>query len=123
MSKVFLCASDPAYADNLDKKSPQAGCLFRLFGGPIDWKAGKQKTIATSTTEAELLAISSTTRESYWWQRLFRDIGLVLDYADVSMKCDNAQTVGLLTKEEPELNSNNGTHAPRLDVNEPERAC
>jgi hypothetical protein len=34
------------------------GYVMKLFGGPIDWKSRKQSTVATSTTEAELLAPS-----------------------------------------------------------------
>ena len=32
--------------------------------------ASKQKTVTTSTTEAELLALSHTTKDFYWWRRL-----------------------------------------------------
>ena len=55
--EAFLCASDAAFADNPDRKSSE-GYLCKLFGAAIDWKASKQATITTSTTEAELLAIS-----------------------------------------------------------------
>ena len=100
-SEAFLCASDAAFADNVDRKSTE-GFLFKLFGGPIDWRASKQKTITTSTTEAELLALSHTTKEFYWWKRLFKDIGLDLeDEGTTPVLCDNQQTVGLLQKEQP----------------------
>ena len=55
------------------------GFLFKLFGGPIDWKACKQKTVTTSTTKAELLALSHTAKDYLWWKRLFADIGLDLE--------------------------------------------
>jgi hypothetical protein len=63
---MFTSASDTTYADNLDRKSSK-GYIFSLFGGPIDWKAGKQKTIITSTTKAELLALSRAAKEIRWW--------------------------------------------------------
>lgn len=44
-------SSDAAFSDNQDRKSSD-GYLFSLFGGPIDWKAGRQKTVTTSNTEA-----------------------------------------------------------------------
>ena len=34
-----------------------------LFGGAIDWRASKQKTVTTSSTEAELLALSNAASE------------------------------------------------------------
>ena len=63
-SEVFTCASDAAFADNQDRKSSD-GYLFKLFGGPVDWRAGKQKTVITSSTEAELLSLTQTAKESY----------------------------------------------------------
>lgn len=33
--------------------------------GVIDWKASKQKTVTTSSTEAELLAVSTTAKENH----------------------------------------------------------
>jgi IS30 family transposase len=96
--EVFMCASDAAYGDNEDRKSTE-GYLCKLFGGPIDWKASKQKTVTTSTTEAELLALSEAGKQTFWWKRLFNAIGLDLGH-DMSIQCDNSQTVDLLVKEE-----------------------
>ncbi|OKO99429.1 Retrovirus-related Pol polyprotein from transposon TNT 1-94 [Penicillium subrubescens] len=72
------CPDDPAlytdnhvsFADNPDRKSSE-GFIFCLFGGPIEWKSRKQKTITISTTEAELLAISHAAKQLYWIKRLF----------------------------------------------------
>ena len=64
---VFLCSSDAAFADNADWKSSY-GFLFKLFGGPIDWKVMKQKMVMTSSIEAELLALSNIAKEVLWWQ-------------------------------------------------------
>jgi hypothetical protein len=56
-ASIFTAALDASFADNHDRKSSE-GFIFYLFGGLIEWKSRKQKTITTSTTEAELLAIS-----------------------------------------------------------------
>jgi hypothetical protein len=69
----------------------------------VDWRATKQRTVTTSTTEAELLAISNAARETFWWTRFFRDVGLELDSSRPTILCDNSQTVGLIQKEEPDL--------------------
>jgi hypothetical protein len=54
--------SDAAFADNIDRKSSD-GYLFTLYGGLIDWKAAKQSTVTTSSTKAEPLALSATTKD------------------------------------------------------------
>ena len=99
--QAFECSSDAAFGDHEDRKSSEA-YLFSLFGGPIDWRAGKQKTITTSSTEAELLSLSLTAKETYWWKRMFRELGLSLEH-EVTIQCDNVQTIGALTKDGGEL--------------------
>ncbi|KAJ5121122.1 uncharacterized protein N7515_009083 [Penicillium bovifimosum] len=56
-AKSLEFASDPSFGDNQDRKTSE-GYISKLYGGPIDWKASKQKTVTTSTTEAELLALA-----------------------------------------------------------------
>ena len=62
--KPLICASDASFADNLlDRKSSQ-GYVVLLFGGPIAWRANKQDTVTTLSTEAELLALTQTAKEA-----------------------------------------------------------
>jgi hypothetical protein len=64
-SRVLYCSSDASFADNSDWKSLY-GYVFKLYRGPIVWKATKQQTVTTSSTEAELLALSTTTKKAIW---------------------------------------------------------
>jgi hypothetical protein len=64
MADVFLCSSDAAFADDKLTRRSSDGYLFQLFGGAIDWRAAKQKTVTTSSTEAELLALLRTAKEA-----------------------------------------------------------
>ncbi len=75
---------------------------MKLFGGIIGYKATKQQTVTTSSTEAELLALSLTGKEYIWWIRLFKQIEFVIDHKP-TIYCDNTATIRLLTKEEPKL--------------------
>ena len=75
---------------------------MKLFGGPILWKAGKQDTVTTSSTEAELLALSSAAKEEYALRRLFEEIELDIEQA-WSLVCDNLQTLRLLVEETAKL--------------------
>jgi hypothetical protein len=70
---VFTGTNNAAYTNNPDHKSSK-GYIFSLFGGPINWKAGKQKTVITSMTEAELLALSCVAKEIRWWNWFFMAI-------------------------------------------------
>lgn len=69
---TFEAWSDTSFPDNtLDRKSSQAYAL-RLFGGIIAWRASKQDTVTTSTTEAELLALAQAAKEALFVNRLIR---------------------------------------------------
>jgi len=75
----FEVASDASFADNsLDRKSSQAYAM-KLFGGLIGWRANKQDTVTTSTTEAELLALSQAAKESIYISRLLEELTIQLD--------------------------------------------
>lgn len=101
--KIAAFATDASYGDNPNRRSSE-GYLMKLFGGPIDWRATKQRTVTTSTTEAELLAISEGAKQLIWWRRLFNSLNLHL-YKDLSILCDNRQTVRLLVEKEPAFNT------------------
>ena len=69
-----MVASDASFADNTaDRKSSQAYAM-KLFNGLIGWRANKQDTVTTSTTEAELLALSQAAKESQYVGRLLKKL-------------------------------------------------
>lgn len=92
---IFLASSDASYADDPNTRYSSQGYGFKLFNGIIDWKAAKQKTVTTSSTEAELLAVSATGKEFIWWTRFFDEISLRLPHTP-AIECDNRQTIRIL---------------------------
>ena len=76
-----------------DRKSSQ-GFATKLFGGLIAWRANKQNTVTTSTTETELLALSQAAKEAIF-TRLLTSLKVTL-YEDIMrILCDNGQTIRL----------------------------
>lgn len=100
--KYVHISSDASFADDKTTRKSRQGYIFSLFGGPIAWKASKQNTVTTSSTEAELLAVSQVGKEVIWWGNFFREINFNLP-EKVSILCDNRQTIRLLTNESPQL--------------------
>jgi len=95
----FQVASDASFADNsIDRKSSQA-YVMKLFGGVIGWRANKQETVTTSTTEVELLALSQAAKESLFVSRLIKELKVKLDDNHIRIECDNKQTIRLVTEE------------------------
>lgn len=103
-SNIFNCASDAAFGDDEMTRRSSDGYLFQLYGGAVDWRAAKQTTVTTSSTEAELLAISRTGKEAIWWKRFFESIKFDTEEKLV-IKCDNRQTIRILNKENMKLDT------------------
>ena len=110
---IFICSSDSSFADNSrDRKSSQ-GYIMTLFGGPIAWRASKQATVTTSSTEAELLAISEAAKEAIFLSRMLR--ALYLQIQDpLQLECDNSQTIRLLA----ETNAKLSTRLRHVDIHQ-----
>lgn len=97
--------TDASFADNSADRRSSQGYVMMLFGGAIGWKANKQDTVTTSTTEAELLALSQGAKEALYSLRLIQEIGVQLDDRHVQIWCDNTQTIRLVTKDVAILNT------------------
>ena len=74
----LMIASDASYADDPETRRSSQGYTISLFGGLIAWKATRQTTVTTSTTEAELKGVSETAKEALALKRLFAELQLEL---------------------------------------------
>jgi hypothetical protein len=99
---IFQVASDASFADDNERRWSTEGGIFKLFGGCIDWFCTLQRTVTTSSTEAELLALSHICAWLFWWRRVFEQLELDLD-SESTVHCDNLQTVRLMMKDTPKL--------------------
>jgi hypothetical protein len=62
-------------SDNSDRKSI-SGNTVMIGKAPISWRTCKQKCVALSTMEAELIALSLTVTEVLFWRNLLQEIGI-----------------------------------------------
>jgi hypothetical protein len=65
--------SDSDWACAHDRQSI-TGYITFLFSAPVHWKSQKQPCVALSTTEAEIIAASSNTRDLVWIRRLYAQL-------------------------------------------------
>ena len=101
---AVICASDAAFADNTIIRYSTERYLLKMFNGPVDWRSTKQKTVTTSSTEAELLALSHASKEVLWWKRFFNGIKQLDINQNIAILCNNTQTIRLLTADTPQVN-------------------
>jgi hypothetical protein len=100
--RIFITSSDSAFTDDTVTHNSSYGFCVLLFGGVIHYKAVKGTTVTTLSTKAELLALSLTAKEFIWWTRFFEQIQFDLE-EESTIYCDNLQTIRLMTKETPKL--------------------
>ena len=72
---VGYCDADWAQDKDSHRKST-SGYVFIMCGGAVSWQSKKQSTIALSSTQAELMAITSSTKELLWFRHHLGGIGL-----------------------------------------------
>jgi len=87
--------SDSDYAGDLKSRKSTGGYVFKVCGGSISWKSKKQSCVATSTCEAEYMALCSATKEAVWLSRLVSTIQSKKITDPISIGVDNSGTISL----------------------------
>jgi hypothetical protein len=67
--------SDSDYAGDHTDRHSVSGHIFMLNMGPISWASAKQRCVATSTTEAEYIALCEASKQGQWLRTLLQEIG------------------------------------------------
>lgn len=94
----LMVFSDASFADDQETRRSSQGYIMSLFGGAVIWKASRQDTVTTSTTEAELLGVERTSKETMATLRLLREMDFAIK-APVTIFCDNMQAIRLIVGE------------------------
>jgi hypothetical protein len=72
--------------DQTDRKST-SGTVFTFFNGAVAWESTKQATVATSTVEAEYIALVQVTKECFWLKQLLGEIGIYHPIVLIRLTC------------------------------------
>jgi hypothetical protein len=84
----LLGFSDSDWANCPTTRKSVGGYSFTLGSGAISWSARKQKTVATSSCEAEYVAAFEAAKEALWIRQLLTAIDFKPDNA-ITIFCDN----------------------------------
>jgi hypothetical protein len=77
-NNILRCYSDSDFGGCTETGRSTSGVVMTHAGGIISWLSQRQPTVATSTTEAEIIAASEAVKEIIWLMRLFRSLNVVL---------------------------------------------
>ena len=98
-SPDFLGFSDVDWAGCSDSRKSTSGYVFKFCSGAISWSSRKQTMVATSTCEAEYIALCEACKEATWLRQVVAHVlGLDSDPA-IMMGCDNAGTISFAQNE------------------------
>lgn len=89
--------ADSNYAgDPEDRKSLMGNCFF-IHGAIVSWCSKKQRTVSTSTTEAEYITLGHAARESVWIRRFLKELRVEDPIGACILHGDNETSI-ILTK-------------------------
>src|SRR5216684_7355651 len=83
----LLAYADSDWASDPITRKSTSGYIVKLAGAVCSWNTHAQKTIALSSTEAEYMSLSDTSRQLVWVRNLFSELGIEL--APVLLYGDN----------------------------------
>jgi len=86
--------SDANWGNDTDTRKSTTGYLFYLSGGVVSWSSKRQATVALSSTEAEYMALTHTTKETIWLRTILKELGFAQNDATTLYE-DNQSCIAL----------------------------
>lgn len=73
-SSNLICFVDADFANDIETRKSTTGFMLMLGGAPVAWKSTKQAHVATSTTVAEYVAMSTACVDVIWARQLLFEL-------------------------------------------------
>jgi hypothetical protein len=99
----FIAYADADWASDPINRKSVTGNIIKLAGGAVSWVSQKQKTVALSSTEAEYMCLSDTTRQIVWIESLFKELNF--DIKEIALCGDNQGAIFLASNPAQEHHS------------------
>jgi hypothetical protein len=90
LHKLIIAFSDADFAACLDTRRLITGYVFLFGTGPVSWGSRRQKSVSTSTMEAEYVAAFIAAREAVWLRNFINDLQITgLHFPVIALGIDN----------------------------------
>ena len=104
--------TDSDFAPDTTTRRSVSGFLVMLGNGPVCWQSKKQKSVSTSTAEAEYVALFEGAKQSTWVIRLLQELGaadLLHDNGSILTYTDNQSALAI-------AEGTNSTKTKHIDI-------
>lgn len=85
--------SDSDWASEIDRRRSCSGFVFKFQGGAISWSSRFQPTVATSTCEAEYMALGAAVQGALWLKQFNQQLGWPVLDDPILINCDNMSAI------------------------------
>jgi len=85
---------DVDWVGNVSNRRSTSDFMFYFGNGAVSWSNKKQPTVALLNTKAKYRSVTITTCEVIWLQKLFSNLGQLVDVL-VVIYCDNINSIVL----------------------------
>jgi hypothetical protein len=89
----LMAYSDSDWASDPITRKSTTGYMVKLAGAIFSWNSRAQKSVTASSTEAEYMSISDTSRQLIWIKNLLSELGIEL--APIPLFGDNQGSIFL----------------------------
>jgi hypothetical protein len=87
--------TDASFACQEKERISVTGYCVMLAGVCISWSSSRQKCVAVSTTESELIALSEGVKESEWFGQLLSELGFK-QTEPIIIRCDSKSAIAVV---------------------------
>ncbi|GBP15337.1 Copia protein [Eumeta japonica] len=81
--------ADADWASDKSNRKSVSGFIFQVYGCTVSWCSRKQQIVATSSSEAEYVALSLATTEAIWLKGIMKDLVKINDGYQITIYEDN----------------------------------
>jgi hypothetical protein len=90
--------TDADWAGCLDSRLSTTSYLTFMAGGPISWKARKQKAHASSSAESELIAMAAGARDLIYVRATLKNLGVFVQTKPTVLMSDSSAAIAIADK-------------------------
>ena len=97
-----ICYADASYGDDVSDRKSTYGNALLIGNGAVTWASKKQRTVASSTTEAEYVSMCQASKNIVWATRWINELRLeeVLNNSPIQLLGDNQGALDLIKNPE-----------------------